>query len=237
MNSINRPMVNTVLHNACRIGDVDYLDFLLSKSEIKEIMHVKDKSGLAPLHIAIQQNNTAIMQILLNHGAYIELYNFENVTPLLYSIARIKLYGTKYLLSTKLLLDNNAKIIFNNPDILHNLLHVWEKSCELTSLLLLHMVKQNIDKLSDIHRIYGHKYNKTLESIKVMRNVYVKLGPDVKINYFEFMFVTVKDINVKYFNYKIDPNILEIDEYYVHLFDLKCKELEKHLDIINGNTI
>lgn len=214
--------MDSSLHNACKYNDVQLVEYLLSHPLFDTyLLDALNFDGLSPLHIAVERKYLDIIKMLLNRGANIEILDGNDFSPLHYSIV------VDELDSTKCLLDNNAKLIWNDSVIELYLLHNDTEPCNMTSLILIYMLKQNMDKFNDITEIYGQKYNKQLESIKFMMNKYVYLGPHDKINYFEFIFADASNFNIEYFSYKIDANELEIDAYHMHLFYGKYNELNE----------
>lgn len=62
-------------------------------------MESRDHRGRTALHFAVNCNNAAVVELLLEHGADVEAADFEGRTPLLVAFAVIRKLG--YLLGAE----------------------------------------------------------------------------------------------------------------------------------------
>ncbi len=74
---------NTVLHRATRTGDVGMLGFLLAQQSQKLDINAQNSQGETALHLACQQQNSAVVKLLLQHKAAVNLLDKQRMTPLL----------------------------------------------------------------------------------------------------------------------------------------------------------
>ena len=61
-------------------GDIESLESYLNSPEVD--LTVKDSIGETPLHVAVENNNYQIVQLLLEHGADVNILDDYNDTPL-----------------------------------------------------------------------------------------------------------------------------------------------------------
>lgn len=74
-------LASNALHNATAIDDLDECARILA--EVPTLINETNRTNESPLMIAINNQNLAIVNLLLNHGADIELRDSEGNTPLL----------------------------------------------------------------------------------------------------------------------------------------------------------
>lgn len=73
------------LHDAVRNNDVKEMVKLFKKKKRIDV-DVKDDDGFSPLHRAAQTGNTEAVQVLLVHGASVNLPSKTSMTPLYYAV-------------------------------------------------------------------------------------------------------------------------------------------------------
>ena len=103
----------SALHDTVRIGDVDSVRFLISKTDINE----KDEHGYTPLHIAAMLNRFEIAKELIEKGAEVNTRDRYKDTPLLDATRN------NYTKMSRLLVCSGAKIEvkdLNGMTPLHN---------------------------------------------------------------------------------------------------------------------
>ena len=57
------------------------IEKLLNKI-VSENVNIKDENGNTPLHVAVQQGNVKVVEVLLNKGANVNVKNSVGETPL-----------------------------------------------------------------------------------------------------------------------------------------------------------
>jgi len=73
------------LHEAIKNNDVKEISKLFKKKRRIDI-DIKDEDGFSPLHRAAQLGNTEAVQVLLSHGANVNLPSKANLKPLYYAV-------------------------------------------------------------------------------------------------------------------------------------------------------
>ena len=73
------------LHEAVKNNDVKEISKLFKKKRRIDI-DIKDEDGFSPLHRAAQLGNTEAVQVLLSHGANVNLPSKANLKPLYYAV-------------------------------------------------------------------------------------------------------------------------------------------------------
>ena len=73
------------LHEAVKNNDVKEIAKLFKKKRRIDI-DMKDEEGFSPLHRAAQMGNTEAVQVLLSHGANVNLTSKTNMKPLYYAV-------------------------------------------------------------------------------------------------------------------------------------------------------
>ncbi len=72
-------ILNTLLHKAVFSGNFEICKFLISK---KHDLNCINMFGQTPLHIAYINNNTDIIQLLLESGASTDIRDNDNYSPI-----------------------------------------------------------------------------------------------------------------------------------------------------------
>ncbi len=75
----------TLVHIACEQGDMDALGNyfeMCTPEQIKELLDVKDKNGMTPLHIAVLTGNKEGVEALIQYGANLQATAKNGYTPL-----------------------------------------------------------------------------------------------------------------------------------------------------------
>jgi ankyrin repeat protein len=75
----------TPLHRAAIFGHAEIVRLLLTKG--KALANVLDSRDWSPLYVAAESGSLETVQILLDHGARIDITNSEGRTPLLHAIS------------------------------------------------------------------------------------------------------------------------------------------------------
>ncbi|HPO14529.1 MAG TPA: ankyrin repeat domain-containing protein [Candidatus Hydrogenedentes bacterium] len=70
---------DSVLHQAIPSGDIEMIDFLISRGAAIDTVN---KSGMTPLHVAVDNHRLDVVQLLVNKGASIENKNQDAFSPL-----------------------------------------------------------------------------------------------------------------------------------------------------------
>ena len=70
------------LHSAVELGQMDFVDLLVSQEDSNTTLDFRDKTGMAPLHVAASKNQCNIMHMLLKKRVSVNVIDNHMATPL-----------------------------------------------------------------------------------------------------------------------------------------------------------
>jgi len=155
------------IHDIIKKGDVNKLKDLLVQD--KTLVNLKDTRGNAPLHYAVQINNSKVAVLLLKNGADINVRDINGVTPLHYAAFMGYKNIVKLLIKHKANLDIQSKAQETALDFA-----LARKHKDIVNLLIQNGIKINIKNRNAnfIHMVAVNGYGNLL-------NVIIKNGADL----------------------------------------------------------
>ena len=188
----------TILHVGVKTKDVDIVKILLEWGMEPNI--IAKVNGWTPAHTAAYINSPEMIDLLVEHGANLDIKNYKGKTPLQLA------YDNMYVEVTRALLKGNAKPIklgseYEENEEIKNMIRTQEAMFKdhepLWQNLIKNVKKQNVDKVRErlndpnIKINYIDSYNKTALHYAVENNDYdmAKLllengaNPNVRNNY------------------------------------------------------
>ncbi|MFV0934802.1 ankyrin repeat domain-containing protein, partial [Wolbachia endosymbiont of Nasonia vitripennis] len=103
---------NNCFHLAAQCSDEKIMDFLIKSKEYKPYINMLNKRNQSPLHVALVStpNSLSLIQILIDHGAEVNLKDGENYFPLHLAVMK------KDIEIMKLLVNAGADVNLSSKD-------------------------------------------------------------------------------------------------------------------------
>jgi len=79
-------------------------------------VHVRNKNGQTPLHLASERHHFSIVALLLKLGADVDVHNNDNMTPLLLASGQFALDDARGTAAAQVLLDHGASVHVQNEN-------------------------------------------------------------------------------------------------------------------------
>ena len=176
----------SALHIAANCGLQKNVKLLLNCQNI--LVNPRDNSGDTPLHIAVYEENLAIIESLLICGADFSVRNFHNETP-------VEIAVKQCIQAVPLFLHNGTSLhelllataAFGSKPLFHRLLNEWP-DCDMNNDEILFMclfralanehqliVKLLLPKLGDMNRVVDGKVPLVQATMFGMKNVVKKM--------------------------------------------------------------